>query len=133
MAPKRAMPEPTWKLEAAPVEEAESEEEALVPWKPASSVEVPVAELREEEVVAVRVAWLIVVLRDMETPVPEALAAVPTGVTGAAVVVVLLERLLVIVAISRRVQFTYLALGLGLAEADALSLELAPWTVKGPK
>ena len=81
MAPKRAMPEPTWKLEAAPVEEAESEEEALVPWKPASSVEVPVAVLREEEVVAVRVAWLMVVLRETGMPVPEALAAVPAGVT----------------------------------------------------
>ena len=57
MAPKRAMPEPTWKLEAAPVEEAESVEEAL--GKLASSVELPVAVLREEEVVAVRVAWLM--------------------------------------------------------------------------
>ena len=28
---------------------------------------------------------------------------------------------------------TYLALGTGLAETDALALVLAPWTVKGPK
>jgi hypothetical protein len=38
-------------------------------------------------VVAVRVAMLMVVLRDMETPVPEAMGAVPADVTGAAVVV----------------------------------------------
>ena len=38
-----------------------------------------------------------------------------------------------IVAITRRVQLTYLALGMGLAEADMLALELAPWTEKGPK
>ena len=81
IAPKRAMPEPTWKLEAAPVEEAASVEEVPVPWKPASSVEVPVALLRGEVEVAVRVAMLMVMLRETGTPVPEALAAVPAGVT----------------------------------------------------
>ena len=89
MAPKRAMPEPTWKLEAAPVEEAESVDEAL--GKLASSVELPVAVLREEEVVAVRVAWLMVVLREIGMPVPEALAAVPAGVTRTGTEVVLLD------------------------------------------
>ena len=89
MAPKRAMPEPTWKLEAPPVDEAESVEEAL--GKLASSVEDPVAVLREEEVVAVRVAWLMVVLREIGTPVPEALAAVPAGVTRTGTEVVLLD------------------------------------------
>jgi len=88
MAPKRAMPEPTWKLEAAPVEE-EPVEEAL--GKLASSVEVPVPVLREEEVVAVRVAWLMVVLRGTDMPVPEALAAVPAGVTITGTEVVLLD------------------------------------------
>ena len=88
MAPKRAMPEPTWKLEAAPVEE-ESVEEAL--GKLASSVEEPVAVLREDEVVAVRVAWLMVVLREIGMPVPEALAAVPAGVTMTGTEVVLLD------------------------------------------
>jgi hypothetical protein len=38
-------------------------------------------------VVAVRVAMLMVVLRDMEAPVPEAIGAVPAGVTGTAVIV----------------------------------------------
>ena len=90
MAPKRAMPEPTWKLEAAPVEEAPSVEEVPVPWKPASSVEVPVAVLREEVEVAVRVALLMVVLRETGMPVPDALAAVPTGVTITGTEVVLL-------------------------------------------
>jgi pyruvate/oxaloacetate carboxyltransferase len=126
MAPKRAMPELTWKLEAAPVEE-ESVEEAL--GKLASSVEVPVAELREEEEVAVRVAWLMVVLRETAMPVPEALAAVPAGVTMTGTEVVAL------------------ALGTGMAETDTLdmaldialdialdmALEVAPWTMKGPK
>jgi len=108
IAPKRAMPEPTWKLEAAPVEEAASVEEVPVPWKPASSVEVPVALLREEVEVAVRVAMLMVVLRETGTPVPEALAAVPAGVTMTGTEVV------------------PLALGTGLADTDALALELAP-------
>jgi hypothetical protein len=89
MAPKRAMPEPTWKLEAAPVEEEEPVEEAL--GKLASSEEEPVAVLREEEEVAVRVAWLMVVLRETGTPVPEALAAVPAGVTRTGTEVVLLD------------------------------------------
>ena len=87
MAPKRAMPEPTWKLEAAPVEEPVVDD-AL--GKLASSEEEPVAVLREEEVVAVRVAWLMVVLRETGTPVPEALAAVPAGVTRTGTEVVLL-------------------------------------------
>jgi hypothetical protein len=91
MAPKRAMPEPTWKLEAAPVEEAASVEEVPVPWKPALLVEVPVALLLEEEEVAVRVAMLMVVLRETGTPVPEALAAVPIGVTMTGTDVVLLK------------------------------------------
>jgi hypothetical protein len=45
-----------------------------------------VALLRELVVVAVRVAMLMVVLRDMEAPVPEAMGAlpVPAGVTGTA-------------------------------------------------
>jgi hypothetical protein len=81
MAPMRAMPEPTWKLDAAPVDEAASVLEVPVPWNPASLVEVPVALLRDEEVVAVRVAMLIVVLRVTGTPVPDAPAAVPMGVT----------------------------------------------------
>ena len=88
MAPKRAMPEPTWKLEAAPVEEPVVDD-AL--GKLASSEEEPVAVLREEEVVAVRVAWLMVVLRETGTPVPEALAAVPAGVTITGTEVVLLD------------------------------------------
>ena len=88
MAPKRAMPEPTWKLEAAPVEEPVVDD-AL--GKLASSEEDPVAVLREEEVVAVRVAWLMVVLRETGTPVPEALAAVPAGVTRTGTEVVLLD------------------------------------------
>ena len=69
------------------MDEAEPVEEAL--GKLASSVEEPVAVLREEE--AVRVAWLMVVLRDMGTPVPEALAAVPAGVTRTGTEVVLLD------------------------------------------
>jgi hypothetical protein len=90
MAPMRAMPEPTWKLDAAPVEDAASVDEVPVPWKPASLVEVPVALLRDEEEVAVRVAMLIVVLRETGTPVPDALAAVPIGVTMTGTEVVLL-------------------------------------------
>lgn len=90
MAPKSAMPEPTWKLEAAPVEEAPPAEPVPVPWKPASSVAVPVALLLEEVEDAVRVAMLMVVLRETGTPVPEALAAVPAGVTITGTEVVLL-------------------------------------------
>lgn len=63
------------------MEEAASVELVPVPWKPASSVEVPVALLREEVEEAVRVAETMVVLRETETPVPDALAAVPAGVT----------------------------------------------------
>jgi hypothetical protein len=81
MAPKRAMPEPTWKLEAAPVDSGASVL-VPVPWKPASLELVALALLRELVVVAVRVAMLMVVLRDMEAPVPEAIGAVPAGVTG---------------------------------------------------
>jgi hypothetical protein len=91
MAPMRAMPEPTWKLDAAPVDEAASVEEVPVPWKPASLVDVPVALLRDEEEVAERVAMLIVVLRETGTPVPDALAAVPMGVTMTGTEVVLLR------------------------------------------
>lgn len=80
MAPKRAMPEPTWKLEAAPVDSAASVE-VPVPWKPASLVEVPVLSEPAEVVVAVRVALLRVVLREIGEPVPEAEAPVPMGVT----------------------------------------------------
>jgi hypothetical protein len=47
--------------------------------------------LRDEEEVAVRVAMLIVVLRETETPVPDALAAVPMGVTMTGTEVVLLR------------------------------------------
>jgi hypothetical protein len=79
MAPKRAMPEPTWKLEAAPVDSGASVL-VPVPWKPASLV--LVALLWEAVEVAVRVAMLMVVLRDMDAPVPEAIGAVPAGVTG---------------------------------------------------
>lgn len=79
MAPKRAMPEPTWKLEAAPVDSGASVL-VPVPWKPASPEEVALP--RELVAVAVRVAMLMVVLRDMETPVPEDMGAVPAGVTG---------------------------------------------------
>jgi hypothetical protein len=90
MAPMRAMPEPTWKLEAAPVDSGASEL-VPVPWKPASLV--AVALLRELVVVAVRVAMLMVVLRDMEAPVPEAMGAVPVpaGVTGTADMVPLVD------------------------------------------
>jgi hypothetical protein len=88
MAPKRAMPEPTWKLEAAPVDSGASVL-VPVPWKPASLVLVAV--VRELVAVAVRVAMLMVVLRDMEEPVPEAMGAVPAGVTGTAEVVPLLD------------------------------------------
>ena len=48
-------------------------------------------QMREEEVVAVRVAWLMVVLREIGMPVPEALAAVPAGVTRTGTEVVLLD------------------------------------------
>lgn len=82
MAPKRAMPEPIWKLEAAPVDSGASVELVPVPWKPASSVEVAVEVASPEVVEAVRVAELMVVLREMGLPVPDALAPVPTGVTG---------------------------------------------------
>lgn len=74
------MPEPTWKLEAAPVDSGASVEEP-VPWKPASSVEVPVLSEPDEVVVAVKVALLRVVLREIGLPVPDAEAPVPTGVT----------------------------------------------------
>jgi hypothetical protein len=90
MAPTSARPEPTWKLDAAPVDDAASVDEVPVPWKPASLVDEPVALLRDEEEVAERVAMLIVVLRETGTPVPEALAAVPTGVTITGTDVVLL-------------------------------------------
>jgi len=79
MAPKRAMPEPTWKLEAAPVDSGASVL-VPVPWKPASSV--ADALVRELVAVAVKVAMLMVVLRDIDTPVPEDMGAVPAGVTG---------------------------------------------------
>lgn len=87
MAPKRAMPEPIWKLDAAPVDSEPPAEEVPVPWKPASSVELAVA---EPVVEAVRVGLLIVVLRDIGLPVPDALAPVPTGVTRMGTEVVLL-------------------------------------------
>lgn len=80
MAPNRAMPEPTWKLEAAPVDSGASVE-VPVPWKPASSVEVAVLSEPEELVVAVRVALLRVWLREIGLPVPDAEAPVPIGVT----------------------------------------------------
>lgn len=89
MAPKRAMPEPIWKLEAAPVDSAPPAEEVPVPWKPASLEELAVAELSEVEE-AVRVGLLMVVLREIGLPVPEALAPVPTGVTRTGTEVVLL-------------------------------------------
>jgi hypothetical protein len=64
---------------------------AMAPMKPASLV--AVALLRELVVVAVRVAMLMVVLRDMEAPVPEAMGAlpVPAGVTGTADMVPLVD------------------------------------------
>jgi hypothetical protein len=50
----------------------------------------PKRTMREEEVVAVSVAMLMVVLRETAMPVPEALAPVPTGVTITTAVVVAL-------------------------------------------
>lgn len=93
MAPKRAMPEPIWKLEAAPVDSGASVELEPVPWKSAPlEVREPVAVASESEVEeAVRVAELMVVLRVMGLPVPEALAPVPTGVTGTRVELVPLQ------------------------------------------
>lgn len=85
IAPKRAMEEPICMLEAAPVG-SEPAELVPVPWKPASSVELAVARLLEEVVDAVRVAELMVVLREIGLPVPDALAPVPMGVIIAEVV-----------------------------------------------
>lgn len=82
MAPKRAIEEPICMLEAAlPVDAGEPAELEPVPWNPASLVELAVELLPEVVVDAVRVAELMVVLREIGLPVPEALAPVPTGVT----------------------------------------------------